>query len=112
MPNQEEPSAWELQRRLDAHDRRLDSSVTRQEFEAEKRRQDDRHKDAADDIARETAERKEQLRGEREARKAGDAEQQLLIDKLVQNWKLIGLSLLLPIALAIVSIYFGTKGGS
>ncbi|MCB9415414.1 MAG: hypothetical protein H6526_09020 [Actinobacteria bacterium] len=107
----DEPTGWELQRALETHikqasetarqiNARIDGAVTRPEFEAERRRVDERTHDIQQHLVQEAQERTR-----------GDANQQTVIDKITANLKWVAAALLLPIALLLANIYFSTRGG-
>lgn len=107
----DEPTGWEIHRALEAHikqavdnlrqlNQRIDRLVTREEFEAERRRVDERTHDIQQDLVNEAQERTR-----------GDANQQTVIDKITANLKWVAAALLLPIALLLANIYFSTRGG-
>ncbi len=111
----DEPGGWELKRsheqlRQDMRDgfnqlgQRLDKVVTAEAFAAEQRRVDDKHRDLADDIASERAQRIAAIAEEQKAREKGDQRQQDALDRLIANQKWIVVAILIPIALFVANL--------
>jgi hypothetical protein len=115
----DEPGGWELKRsheqlRQDMRDgfnqlgQRLDKVVTAEAFAAEQRRVDDKHRDLADDIAAERAQRIAAIADEKAEREKGDAAQQAALDKLIANQKWIIAAVFLPLVFFVVSTLIAT----
>lgn len=120
MADEPEPTGWELRRALEAHIKqaadnyrtllqRIDQLVTRQEFEAERRRVDERNKDLGDDIAQEQRARQDAVSELAARTEAGQTTLRGIVDKLTANLKWVAAAVLLPIGLTIATIYFATR---
>lgn len=76
-----EPTPWELMRLMRQVDAKLDQVVTKDMFQAESRRVDERFEEQGRDIADERTARTEALGNERVARERGDAEERAAREK-------------------------------
>lgn len=119
----DEPGGWELKRALEQHrtdmregfaelNKRLDKVVSADAFAAEQRRVDDRHKDLQAGIAAEAAARQSALDREREERKAGDAAQQVALDKLTTTQRWVAAAIVLPIALFVITVFINLSSAA
>jgi hypothetical protein len=80
-----EPTPWELMRMLRQVDGKLDQVVTKDMFQAESRRVDDRLNDVAKDITDERIEREKAITTERAAREAAMAFEKVEREKALKS---------------------------
>ncbi|MBD5787101.1 hypothetical protein IF650_13015 [Cellulosimicrobium terreum] len=131
-PPETEPSAWELMRLLRTVDGKLDQVVTKDMFQAESRRVDERLDEQGRDIADERVARGQQIADERRARekqvlaleatfKSGIADERAAReknekaaadrqDKSANNLRWLAAGLLLPIALFVANLLVARGG--
>lgn len=81
---EEAPSAWELMRMLRQVDSKLDRVVTKDMFQAESRRVDDRLNDVAKDITDERIEREKAIATERAARERAVTDEKVEREKALK----------------------------
>lgn len=116
-----EPSAWELKRALEALDRgmrdgfaqanaRLDKLVSQDAFQAEQRRVEDRLAALAVAVANEKADRVKADEEEKRDREAGDAQQQIQLDKFAGSFRWLFASMVIPIVCVILA-WLLARGG-
>ena len=79
------PTAWELMRMLRQVDGKLDRVVTKDMFQAESRRVDDRLNDVAKDITDERIEREKALSTERAARESSMSAERVEREKALKS---------------------------
>ncbi len=124
-----EPTPWELMRVLRSMDRKLDDVVTKDMFQAESKRVDEKFSETAKDIADERVAREKALSAEKlqreqelaferrarekaieaesKARVEAWAEQKARADKLANNLKWVASAILIPITLYIIDRFGG-----
>lgn len=113
-----EPTPWELMRLMRQIDGKLDQVVTKDMFQAESRRVDERLDEQGRDIADERTARTGAIADERTARREGEASLKAVLDafktkveadadKAKANMRWLAASILLPIALFL----YGQFGG-
>ncbi|MFC8732190.1 hypothetical protein ACFT5B_07010 [Luteimicrobium sp. NPDC057192] len=96
MSPETEPGPWELMRMLRSMDGKLDRLVTRESFDAETRRVDDKFAAQGQDIV-----------DERVAREKAIAELTARHDRTAANLRWVAAAILLPIALFIAGLVYG-----
>lgn len=104
MSPETEPTPWELMRVLRSMDGKLDKLVTRESFNAEQRRVDDKFSAQGQDIVEEKIAREKALAEEKLAREKASAEITARLDKQAANLKWLAAAILLPVALFIAGI--------
>lgn len=113
-----EPTPWELMRVLRGMDSKLDNVVTKDMFQAESRRVDERFDEQGRDIADERTARAEAIGEEKAARQREDVELAARIDKVMSdlkeradrmqvNLRWLAASILVPVALFLIERFGG-----
>lgn len=102
-----EPTPWELMRFMKGMDGKLDQVVTKDMFQAESRRVDERLDEQGRDIADERTARAEAIGAERATREKEVASVRDEIDKSKSNMRWLAASIALPIGLFLFDKFGG-----